>query len=200
MQPHVPDSAVLTIGVISDTHGLLRAEALEALKGSAHIIHAGDVGDPSILDRLAAIAPVTAVRGNVDTAAWAGRLPLAEAVELGGRLFCMFPAWFAWFGRVSLTAEELDARRAAGESIAVVDVRSRREYEAGHVPGAVHLPFWRALFAPVPAAATLVLYCGHGPRAALAQTALRLRGVEHASLLGGHWSAWLRAGRPAERG
>jgi putative phosphoesterase len=87
VQPLAPDAAVLTVGVISDTHGLLRPEALEALKGSAHIIHAGDVGDPSILDRLAAIAPVTAVRGNVDTAAGAERLPLADAVELGGRLF-----------------------------------------------------------------------------------------------------------------
>jgi putative phosphoesterase len=76
----------VTVGVISDTHGLLRAEALDALKGSAHIIHAGDVGDASILHRLAAIAPVTAVRGNVDTAAWAERLPLADAIELGGRL------------------------------------------------------------------------------------------------------------------
>jgi rhodanese-related sulfurtransferase len=99
-----------------------------------------------------------------------------------------------------LTAEELDARRAAGESIAVVDVRSRREYEAGHVPGALHMPFWRALFAPVPAAATLVLYCGHGPRAGLAQTILRLRGVGHTCLLGGHWTGWRRAGRPEERG
>lgn len=77
----------MTVGVISDTHGLLRPEALDALKGSGHIIHGGDVGDPSILDRLATIAPVTAVRGNVDTAAWAERLPLAEAVELGGHLF-----------------------------------------------------------------------------------------------------------------
>jgi putative phosphoesterase len=85
--PRVPDSAVLTVGVISDTHGLLRPQALDALKGSAHIIHAGDVGDPSILDRLAAIAPVTAVRGNVDTAAWAERLPLVDAVELAGHLF-----------------------------------------------------------------------------------------------------------------
>ena len=76
-----------TVGVISDTHGLLRPGAMDALQGSAHIIHAGDVGDPSILDRLAAIAPVTAVRGNVDTAAWAERLPLADAIELGGRLF-----------------------------------------------------------------------------------------------------------------
>jgi putative phosphoesterase len=75
------------VGVISDTHGLLRPEALDALKDSEHIIHAGDVGDPSILDRLAETAPVTAVRGNVDTAAWAGRLPLAEAIELGGHVF-----------------------------------------------------------------------------------------------------------------
>ena len=77
----------LTVGVISDTHGLLRPAALDALAGSTHIIHAGDVGDPSILDRLAELAPVTAVRGNVDTATWAQRLPLADAVELGGRLF-----------------------------------------------------------------------------------------------------------------
>lgn len=77
----------MTVGVIADTHGLLRPEALDALKGSAHIIHAGDVGDPSILERLAATAPLTAVRGNVDTAAWAERLPLAEAVEFGGHLF-----------------------------------------------------------------------------------------------------------------
>jgi putative phosphoesterase len=87
VEPRVPDSAVLTVGVISDTHGLLRPEALAALKGSDHIIHAGDVGDRSILHRLAAIAPVTAVRGNVDTATWAERLPPADAVELGGRLF-----------------------------------------------------------------------------------------------------------------
>jgi putative phosphoesterase len=55
------------IGLISDTHGLLRPEAIAALDGSAQIIHAGDIGGPEILDRLSAIAPVTAVRGNVDT-------------------------------------------------------------------------------------------------------------------------------------
>jgi putative phosphoesterase len=70
------------IGVISDTHGLLRPEALAALYGSAHIIHAGDVGDSAILERLAAIAPVTAVRGNVDTSAWARRLRETEVVEI----------------------------------------------------------------------------------------------------------------------
>jgi uncharacterized protein len=63
---------------------LLRPEALKALQGSQHIIHAGDVGAPEILDQLAAIAPVTAVRGNVDTAAWARKLPETDAVEVGG--------------------------------------------------------------------------------------------------------------------
>ncbi len=56
----------ILIGVISDTHGLLRPEAIDALRGSDHIIHAGDVGSPEILEKLAAIAPVTAVRGNID--------------------------------------------------------------------------------------------------------------------------------------
>ena len=62
------DETHMTLGVISDTHGLLRPEAVEALRGSDRILHAGDVGDPEILDALAHIAPVTAVRGNVDTA------------------------------------------------------------------------------------------------------------------------------------
>lgn len=74
----------ILIGVISDTHRLLRPEALEALRGSEHIIHAGDVGDPGILDELRAIAPVTAVRGNIDKGAWARKLPETEAIELGG--------------------------------------------------------------------------------------------------------------------
>jgi uncharacterized protein len=72
------------IGVISDTHGLLRPEAVEALRGSDHIIHAGDVGEPEILALLTEIAPVTAVRGNVDHGAWARKLPETEVVEIGG--------------------------------------------------------------------------------------------------------------------
>jgi uncharacterized protein len=72
------------IGVISDTHGLLRDEALKALRGSGHIIHAGDVGTPEILEKLAEIAPVTAVRGNVDRQPWAKKLPLTEVLEAGG--------------------------------------------------------------------------------------------------------------------
>jgi putative phosphoesterase len=73
-----------TLGVISDTHGLLRREAVEALRGSDRILHAGDVGDPEILEALARIAPVTAIRGNVDTGPWARGLPEAEVVEAGG--------------------------------------------------------------------------------------------------------------------
>jgi uncharacterized protein len=74
----------LLIGVISDTHGLLRPEAVAALHGSDHIIHAGDVGAPEILEELSRIAPVTAVRGNIDKAAWARKLPETEVVEIGG--------------------------------------------------------------------------------------------------------------------
>ncbi len=74
----------ILIGVISDTHGLLRPEAVAALSGSKHIIHAGDVGAPEILKELAKIAPLTAIRGNVDKDAWARSLPETEVVELGG--------------------------------------------------------------------------------------------------------------------
>jgi putative phosphoesterase len=72
------------IGVISDTHGLLRPEAVAALSGSDHIIHAGDIGAPEILEELRSMATVTAVRGNVDTAPWARKLPETEVVEIGG--------------------------------------------------------------------------------------------------------------------
>jgi putative phosphoesterase len=72
------------IGVISDTHGLLRYEALHALEQSDYIIHAGDVGDPTILSKLAEIAPLTAVRGNVDRGAWAQKLPETSVLEIAG--------------------------------------------------------------------------------------------------------------------
>jgi hypothetical protein len=75
---------VATIGVISDTHGLLRPEALAALRGSDHIMHAGDVGDPAILRELAQIAPVTAIRGNVDHGAWSRKLPTTDVLEVQG--------------------------------------------------------------------------------------------------------------------
>ena len=75
-----------TIGVISDTHGLLRPEAAAALAGVDHVIHAGDVGSRDVLDALAAIAPVTAVRGNNDRGAWADALQPTEVAEVGSVL------------------------------------------------------------------------------------------------------------------
>jgi uncharacterized protein len=72
------------IGVISDTHGLLRPEAVAALCGSDHIIHAGDIGEPAILTRLSEIAPVTAVRGNCDHGDWAQLIPETNLLEIAG--------------------------------------------------------------------------------------------------------------------
>lgn len=77
----------MIIGVISDTHGLLRDEAVSALHGSEHIIHAGDIGAEEIVAKLANIAPVTAIRGNVDTENWARHLPTTNVVELASIFF-----------------------------------------------------------------------------------------------------------------
>ncbi len=74
----------MRIGVISDTHGLIRPEALTALAGSELIIHAGDVGDPAVLVKLRTIAPVIVVRGNIDKGDWADRLPGYELVRREG--------------------------------------------------------------------------------------------------------------------
>ena len=104
------------IGVISDTHGLLRPEAVEALQGSQHIIHVGDVGDPAILERLADIAPVIAVRGNVDKGAWARKLPETEVLEIEGLLIFILH-----------NLEELDLKPEAAGFAAVI-------YGHSHVP------------------------------------------------------------------
>jgi putative phosphoesterase len=72
------------IGLISDTHGLLRPQALEALQGSEHIVHAGDIGGPEILAALERIAPVTAVRGNNDVGPWARAVPERDTVDIAG--------------------------------------------------------------------------------------------------------------------
>ena len=77
------------VGIISDTHGLLRPEAHLAPSGSDLILHAGDIGPPDILERLRGIAPVTAVRGNVDTGAWAATLPLTASLSVAGRVLYM---------------------------------------------------------------------------------------------------------------
>jgi uncharacterized protein len=77
----------MRIGIISDTHGVLRPEAERALGGSELIIHAGDVGDPEVLTKLKQIAPVFAVRGNIDTSDWAKNLPVTTVVEADAATF-----------------------------------------------------------------------------------------------------------------
>jgi hypothetical protein len=77
----------MRIGILSDTHGLLRPQAIEVLRGCEHILHAGDVGDAAILEPLRGIAPVTAIRGNVDQAGACAALPATEAVLLAGHWF-----------------------------------------------------------------------------------------------------------------
>ena len=73
------------LGIISDTHGLLRPEAVAFLRGCERIVHGGDIGSPQVLAQLAALAPVTAVRGNNDKGAWADALPETELFEFNGR-------------------------------------------------------------------------------------------------------------------
>lgn len=75
---------MLVVGVISDTHGLLRPEAAAALAGCELILHAGDIGSPSVLEALRAIAPVRAVRGNNDRGPWAEAIPETDRIEVGG--------------------------------------------------------------------------------------------------------------------
>ncbi len=77
-------SGNVNVGVISDTHGLLRPEALSALAGSCHILHAGDIGDAAVLEELGRLAPVTAVRGNNDKGPWADKLRETELLEIAG--------------------------------------------------------------------------------------------------------------------
>jgi putative phosphoesterase len=84
------DPAVHHVGIISDTHGLVRPEALDALRGSDLIVHAGDVGDASVIDQLRQVAPTVAVRGNIDVGAWGRTLPATRTVEVGAlRLFVL---------------------------------------------------------------------------------------------------------------
>jgi putative phosphoesterase len=84
MKAHRRTAAAIRVGVISDTHGLLRPEALAFLRGSDRILHAGDIGSAQILAQLSAIAPVTAVRGNNDEGAWAQEIPETQRITIGG--------------------------------------------------------------------------------------------------------------------
>jgi rhodanese-related sulfurtransferase len=97
----------------------------------------------------------------------------------------------------------LAARIAAGCAPTIVDVRSRSEFVRGHIPGAIHIPFWqlpmRRAHMPCSHDERLVLYCGHGPRAWMAGAVLRIYGFRHVSYLDGHMSRWSRAGLPQEK-
>src|SRR3546814_3109011 len=85
MRPAAGQGGPTRIGVIADTHGLLRPEAIDRLAGVDRILHAGDIGRPDVVDGLRRIAPVDAIRGNVDTGAWAAAYPEALTVAIGGR-------------------------------------------------------------------------------------------------------------------
>ncbi|MEZ5652574.1 MAG: metallophosphoesterase family protein [Burkholderiaceae bacterium] len=96
------------IGLISDTHGLLRPEALAFLHGSDHIVHAGDIGSPDIVERLGELAPLTVVRGNIDVAPWAMKIPgWADALVAGVALHVLHDI------------AELESRRAASARVVV---------------------------------------------------------------------------------
>jgi uncharacterized protein len=99
----------MRIGVISDTHGLLRPEALAALRGVDHILHAGDIGGSEILDALRALAPFTAISGNIDTSGPCAQLPPTEFIELGNHSIYMLH---------DLAALDLDPA-AAGISVVI---------------------------------------------------------------------------------
>ena len=101
----------------------------------------------------------------------------------------------------SIAAARLLGLIDARESPVVVDVRSQREFKAGHVPGAINVPFWTTptVAIPVTVEDRIVVYCGHGPRAVAARAVLRWRGFRRVTLLSGHMAAWKEAGFREER-
>ena len=105
----------MRIGILSDTHYLLRPEVVTALAHADHILHAGDIGNPEILETLRQIAPVTAIRGNIDTRGPCARLPATEAVELAGHLFYLVHS-----------LEDLDVNPEAAHIAAVITGHSHK--------------------------------------------------------------------------
>jgi len=105
---------------------------------------------------------------------------------------------------VSISPDELRAQLDRGSPPVVVDVRTADEYAAGHVPGALNVPFWRVLAIGLPAsvgrADKVVLYCGKGPRAQMAMLGLRLRGFSNVCEIDGHWAAWQERQFPEAQG
>ncbi|WP_051906285.1 rhodanese-like domain-containing protein [Methylomarinum vadi] len=118
-------------------------------------------------------------------------------------LAVMFLAGCEASGQGYLSQQKLLQMINRSASPVVVDVRSQREYQAGHVPGALHVPFWTAFttqrLVKVNKERLLVLYCEHGPRAGVAKLAFSLAGYQHVVYLAGHMSAWREAGLPMEK-
>jgi uncharacterized protein len=113
----LPNVANTIVGVISDTHGLIRPEALDALRGSHLILHAGDIGNSEVLESLAKIAPVIAVRGNVD-GDWAKDIPTTAVVEVGGLSLYMLH-----------NVHELDLKPEAASFAAVISGHSHKSHQ-----------------------------------------------------------------------
>ena len=106
--------------------------------------------------------------------------------------------------RTHISAADLGQLIRQGTAPTIIDVRSSREYQAGHVPGAIHIPFWSALFRvneiSAPKDEPVVVYCAHGPRAGFGKFALLREGFTQVLYLDGHMSGWYKAGLPAEKG
>lgn len=102
-----------------------------------------------------------------------------------------------------IRADDLLQQIDSGRAPFILDVRSRAEFDGGHVPGAINVPFWlvpfRATSLPVGLNHPIVVYCGHGPRALLATVALRARGFTNIACLAGHWSGWRAAQHPEQQ-
>ena len=122
------------IGVISDTHGLLRPEAERCLVGVDHILHGGDIGRPDIIDALRRIAPVTAIRGNVDRGEWAEVYPDTECVQLAGRSFYLIHDIKTL--KIDPAARDIDVVISGHSHVAKIEMRERVLYlnpgSAGH--------------------------------------------------------------------
>ena len=106
MKKEIRDKNSFTVGIISDTHGLLRPEAVDALHGADLIVHAGDIGKQSIIDELKSIAPIIAVRGNMDNENWAYQLKRTEILEKNKTLFCVIHD----IGRLDLDPAAVDIK------------------------------------------------------------------------------------------
>jgi rhodanese-related sulfurtransferase len=104
--------------------------------------------------------------------------------------------------RADVRALDVARRIGAPNAPVILDVRTRAEFRGGHVPGALHVPFWRLLFgvpAAVPRGSDVIVYCGHGPRARFARAMLRAHGIGQVACLAGHMAGWRRAGLPEDR-